>query len=92
MPTRNVNLTEHFEAFVQDRVASGHYQNASEVVREGLRLLEMRDEGVRLKLERLREAVRLGEAAIDDGAFVDIETGDLDDWLSGLGDDDRQRR
>ena len=39
MPTRNVNLTEHFDRFIETGVSSGRFSNASEVVREGLRLL-----------------------------------------------------
>ena len=40
MPTRNVNLTNHLDRFIQARINSGRFSNASEVVREGLRLLE----------------------------------------------------
>ena len=39
MPTRNVNLTDHFDRFIEDEVTSGRFSNASEMVREGLRLL-----------------------------------------------------
>lgn len=42
MPTRNISLTEHFDTFVERSVTSGSYLNASEVVREGLRLLEQK--------------------------------------------------
>ena len=40
MPTRNVVLTDHQAEFVERLVMSGRYQNASEVLREGLRLIE----------------------------------------------------
>ena len=42
MTTKNISLTEHYSELVDTLVASGKYKNASEVVREGLRLLEQR--------------------------------------------------
>jgi antitoxin ParD1/3/4 len=42
MPTRNVGLTDHQTTLVEELVASGRYQNASEGLREGLRLVEQR--------------------------------------------------
>ena len=42
MPTRNVVLTDRQEKLVDELVGSGRYQNASEVLREGLRLVEQR--------------------------------------------------
>ena len=50
MPTRNINLTDHFDRLIKGEVASGRYGNASEVVREGLRLMERRKEEDRAKL------------------------------------------
>jgi len=50
MPTRNVNLTDHFDRFIDDGVTSGRFSSASEVVREGLRLLEQREQEDRAKL------------------------------------------
>jgi antitoxin ParD1/3/4 len=72
MPTRNITLTDHLDDFIEGGVASGRYKNASEVVRDGLRLLEQRQAEDALKLERLREAVRVGEAALQRGEFEDI--------------------
>jgi len=43
MPTRNVVLTERQESLIEGLVQSGRYQNASEVIREGLRLVENRE-------------------------------------------------
>jgi antitoxin ParD1/3/4 len=43
-PTRNVSLTEELERYIRFQVSSGHYSNASEVVRAGLRLLIERDQ------------------------------------------------
>ena len=61
MPT-SVALSAHFEAFIQKQVKSGRYNNASEVVRAGLRLLE--DEHARAKQhEALRAAIAAGLAS-----------------------------
>jgi len=60
MPTRNINLTDHFDRFIAAEVGSGRYGNASEVVREGLRLIERRKQEERAKLQWLRGAVREG--------------------------------
>jgi antitoxin ParD1/3/4 len=69
MPTRNVVLTDHQARLVQRLVASGRYQNASEVLREGLRLIEARDAEDRLRLDALREAARPGIADMEAGRF-----------------------
>lgn len=52
MPTRNINLTEHWNQFVEAAVHAGHYQNASEVIRAGLRLLEREQQRHERKLAR----------------------------------------
>ena len=59
MPT-SVALGTHFENFVKAQLASGRYNNASEVVREGLRLLEDQEAVRQLKLERLRADLQAG--------------------------------
>lgn len=57
MPTRNVVLTEHKATLVEELVISGRYQNASEVLREGLRLVEQREAKNAYRLEALRAAL-----------------------------------
>lgn len=64
MPTRNVVLSEHQQQFVETLVQSGLYQNASEVLREGLRLIEDRDRLEDTKLKALRQAARQGWADV----------------------------
>ena len=91
MPTRNINLTDHLDAFIEGGVASGKYKNASEVVREGLRLLEQRQAEDALRLERLREAVRVGEEALEHGDFKEVALDDLGSYLAGLGATARRR-
>ncbi len=74
MPTRNVNLTEHFDSFIETGITSGRFSNASEVVREGLRLLEQREQEDRAKIEWLRAAAREGFDAIDRGDYVTLNS------------------
>jgi len=61
MPARNIHLTKEWDEFVSDRVDSGRYANASEVVRAGLRALEEDEKEDQVKLKALREAIRAGE-------------------------------
>lgn len=74
MPTRNVVLTDHQADLLERLVASGRYQNASEVLREGLRLIEMRDAEERARLKALREAAQTGIADIEAGRFRKFES------------------
>ena len=76
MPTRNVVLTDHQTDFDEQLVNSGRYQNASEVLREGLRLVERRDAEDKIRLAALRKAARIGIADIDSGAFRSFDSAD----------------
>ena len=79
MPTRNVVLTEHQEAFIGGLVRSGRYSNASEVLREGLRLLEGRESLEAAKLECLRARLDEAERDVAEGRLVTFAPGLLDD-------------
>jgi antitoxin ParD1/3/4 len=70
MPTRNINLTEHFDHFVQRQVSSGRYSNASEMVRAALRLLEEEEQERQAKLKTLRQAAKQGFNEIDQGKGI----------------------
>jgi antitoxin ParD1/3/4 len=63
MPTRNVNLTEELDRFVLTKVDSGRYENASEVVRAALRILEREEEQYEAKLAALRATIDEGDAS-----------------------------
>lgn len=76
MPTRNVVLTDHQAELIEDLVESGRYQNASEVLREGLRLIEQRDAEDKAKLQALREAAQVGIADIEAGRYYTFESPD----------------
>jgi antitoxin ParD1/3/4 len=85
MPTRNVVLTKRQEKLIETLVGSGRYQNASEVLRDGLRLVEQREAEDAAKLEALREAAGVGTAALDRGEFKEFENiEDLQTYLNGL--------
>ena len=73
MPTRNLVLTEHQTEFIERLVASGRYQNASEVLRDGLRLVEHRDAEDRARIKALRQATRVGIADVADGRYVGFD-------------------
>lgn len=85
MPTRQVVLTEHHAKIIDRLVKSGRYRNASEVLREGLRMIERREALEDAKLEVLREAARIGFADIDQGRFVDVPDDQLEDYIGELG-------
>ena len=57
----NVSLTKELEKFVRDRVESGRYHSASEVVREGLRLLESREQLRELQMDEMQKRIASGE-------------------------------
>jgi antitoxin ParD1/3/4 len=58
--TMNINLTPQLEQLVREKVSSGRYTSASEVVREALRLMEEQDQLRAMKLEQLRRDIREG--------------------------------
>ncbi len=63
----NVSLTPELEKLVESKVKSGRYQSASEVVREGLRLLEDQDRLREMRLEEVRRKVQAGLDELDRG-------------------------
>jgi antitoxin ParD1/3/4 len=77
----NVSLTPELEQYITEKVESGLYHSASEVVREGLRLLRERDELHRQKVAELRKEIALGldqaergmVSTFDDQTLADIQ-------------------
>ena len=69
----HISLTPRLEKMVREKVASGQYNNASEVVREALRLMGEFEDVRRRKLERLRDELARGEADLAAGRFVSLE-------------------
>jgi len=85
MPTRNVVLSEHQRALVETLVRSGRCQNASEVLREGLRLIEERERIGEAKLKALKQAARQGWADVSAGRCADVADDQLEDFIGQLG-------
>jgi antitoxin ParD1/3/4 len=65
MPS-SYTVGDHYESFVRELVSSGRYSSASEVLRDGLRLLEEREQLREIKLKALREAIQEG---LDSGNY-----------------------
>ncbi len=84
MPTRNINLTPEQDSFVDKVVKSGEYQNASEAVRDALRVLQQRRREDALKLRALRAQIKAGVDALDRGDFIEVSADRLEAYLERL--------
>lgn len=71
MEQMNISITSQLASFVRGRVKSGRYNNASEVVREALRLMEERE------LAQLRAAIQEGINAVERGEYTDYDDGSV---------------
>ncbi len=76
MPKRQIELTAHFDRFVELEVDSGRYKDASEVLRAGLRLLEREAREDSEKLEAARSLAVEGFDALDRGDSAEIDGSD----------------
>lgn len=87
----HVSLTPELEARVKSKVESGLYNNASEVIREALRFMEVHEEWIHeIKLARLREQLKIGVEQIDRGEGITVESGKgLDRLFDAIQDDSR---
>ncbi len=74
MSTMNISLTPQLEKLVQDRVKSGRYTSASEVIREALRLLDSHDRALDQGLTRLQADVEAGMQQLDQGRSSPFDT------------------
>lgn len=84
----NVSLTPELEKLVQEKVASGLYQTASEVIREGLRLLKERDDR---QTAALREAIQEGLTQLETGTYQEYTDATLADLTQAVKARGRQR-
>jgi antitoxin ParD1/3/4 len=92
VPTRNISLTREQDAFVEKVVQTGEYQNASEAVRDALRVLQQRRREDALKLKALRAAIRVGLDELERGDFVELDAAELRAHMSRIGTSRTPRR
>ena len=85
MPTRNVVLSDRQQELVESLVQSGRYQNASEVLREGLRMIEEREQVQEAKFKALKQAARQGWADVAAGRYADVGDDQLEEFVGQLG-------
>ena len=78
----NISLSEQMEEFVRSKVASGSYNNNSEVVRDALRLLQ---DFETVKMEQLRAMLNQGEEQIGNGQFSEFSNDQIDEFLDETG-------
>ncbi len=79
------SIGKHFEDMIEELLASGRYSTASEVMREGLRLVEEREERRKIKLEALRAEIQKG---FDSGVAEEV---DISEWMESIKQRGRQR-
>jgi antitoxin ParD1/3/4 len=79
------SIGKHFEGLIQSLIESGRYSTASEVMREGLRLVEEREERHKAKLEALRAEIQKG---FDSGPAEEV---DLSEWIDSIKTQGRQK-
>ena len=72
--TMNVSLTSKLEGIVKKLVKTGRYSSASEVVRDGLRLIDEREQLRQIKLQALKEAIKEGR---ESGESIPFDAEDI---------------
>lgn len=71
----HISLTPELESRIRSKVEAGLYNNASEVIREALRFMETHEEWIyEVKLDRLREQLRIGIDQLDQGHGINIRS------------------
>jgi len=78
-----VSLSPHLESVVKNKVKSGLYNNASEVIRDALRIMLEQEEMRQAKLQALRAAVQIGDDQADRGEFSDRNVNEIIDDKRG---------
>ena len=84
MPTRNVSLPEALDQLVDSFIQSGRYDNASEVIRAGLRLLEQEEKRNQEKFVWLKSAIAEGIASLDSSKDSVESLREIEEYMAAL--------
>ena len=87
----NVSLTPKLEQFVNRKLASGRYQTGSEVVRDGLRLLEEQDQLRQARLKQLQAELKVGLSDLKAGRYRTYDKSGLEKLATEVKDRGRKR-
>jgi antitoxin ParD1/3/4 len=87
----NVSLTPELEQLVNNKVKSGMYHSASEVIREGLRLLKEQDDLRQSRINQLRQEVDIGVKQIERGQYTDYDVDNLQPLVDEIQAEGRKR-
>ncbi len=77
MASRNISLTDHHDDLIEAKIRAGEYANASEVVREGLRLIQERDQELAARVDAIKSRVAVGLEQAARGDFVEGATDEI---------------
>ncbi|MEO7716717.1 MAG: type II toxin-antitoxin system ParD family antitoxin [Capsulimonas sp.] len=80
----NISLTPELDSYVHEKVQTGMYHSASEVIREGLRLLKEQDQLRQARLDQLRSDVKVGTDQVDRGEYTEYSTSDFSSLASEI--------
>lgn len=81
----NISLTAEFEQLIKDKVKSGFYNNASEVVREALRFMQINEELVyHIKLDRLKAKLAEAEKDIAEHRYQTLDETDIKNLFNDI--------
>ncbi len=76
----HISLTPELEAIIKEKVTSGLYNNASEVIREALRFMKTNEELInQMKLDHLQSKLAAGEGDLIDGRYTELKQEELSD-------------
>ncbi len=88
----NVSLTTELDSYVTQKVQSGLYHSASEVIREGLRLLKEQDAIRQARLAQLGKEIDIGIQQIENGQYTELTAQELPAFFEAIKSEGRKRR